>query len=328
MRIVFVILMVFNFILVSSQGGKVVVPRDTSFALYSTYVKESKRRPYIKMVKPDLPQGMLAFENIGYSHPYEGRLLLLNIYRPDNKNKYPALILVHGGGWSSGNLSMEVPMAQAVAQKGYVTIPVEYRLSPEAEYPAAVFDLKTAVRWVKANAEKYGIDTTHIAISGTSAGGQLAALIGSTNGQSQYEDRLEYSEYSSTVQAVINIDGITDFTDKTALENVRESLDKGKIPASVKWFGGNYDEKKDDWIAASSVFHITGQSAPICFINSSIDRFHDGRDQTIAKLNGYNIYSEVHTLPDTPHPFWLFDPWFETTTGYMTAFLDKMFKSN
>ena len=90
MRIVFVVLMVFNFFLVSSQGGKVVVPRDTSFALYSTYVKESKRRPYIKMVKPDLPQGMLAFENIGYSHPYEGRLLLLNIYRHDNKNKYPA----------------------------------------------------------------------------------------------------------------------------------------------------------------------------------------------------------------------------------------------
>lgn len=320
-------LMIFGCVSVLAQEKEVVVPRDTSFTLYGTYVKESKRRPYIKMVLPDLPQGIAAFENIEYSRPYVGRSLLLNVYRPDDKRVYPALILVHGGGWSSGSLQMEVPMAQVVARKGYVTIPVEYRLSPEAGYPAAVYDLKTAVRWVKASAEKYGIDTTKIAISGTSAGGQLAALIGITNGQSQYECILEYPQYSSTVQAVINIDGITDFTDKAALASINEALAKGKMPAAVKWFGGGYEEKKKDWIAASSVFHITEHSVPICFINSSIDRFHDGRDQTIARLNSNNIYSEVHTLPDTPHPFWLFEPWFDITTEYMAAFLDKMFKA-
>lgn len=326
MRTIFTVFTAFFFLIVSAQEAKTEIPRDTSFTLYGTYVKESKRRPYIKMVKPDLPKGVIAFENVVYSNPYKGRTLLLNIYRPDDKHKYPALLLVHGGGWSSGTPLMEVPMAQAVARKGYVTIPVEYRLSPESNYPAAVYDLKTAVRWVKANADKYGIDTTKIAISGTSAGGQLAALIGTTNGQPRYENKTEYSQYSSTVQAVVNIDGVSDFTDSTALANVKESLEKGKIPASAKWFGGGYDEKKEDWIAASSLFQVTPRSVPICFINSSIDRFHDGRDQIIEKLKFYNIYTEVHTLPDTPHPFWLFEPWFDTTTGYMIAFLDKMFK--
>lgn len=326
MRVLFLFFMISNILSISAQKEKVVVSRDTSFTLYSTYIKESKHRPYIKMVKPDLPKGIRSLENIEYSYPYAGRSLLLNIYRPDNKEIYPALLLVHGGGWSSGSLILEVPMAQAIASKGYVTIPIEYRLSPEATYPAAIYDLKTAIRWIRANADTYGIDTTKIAVSGTSAGGQLAALAGITNEQHQYETKSEYPQHSSSIQAVINIDGITDFTDSISLVRVDESLAKGKIPASVKWFGGNYKEKKDDWIAASSLFQVTAQSAPICFINSSIDRFHDGRDLTIEKLNTFNIYNEVHTLPDTPHPFWLFEPWFETTTVYMITFLNKMFK--
>lgn len=326
MKIILSSIIFFFSISLFAQENKVVVPRDTSFALYTTYIKEAKKRPYIKMVKPNLPEGVEAFENVGYSFPYEGRALVVNVYRPKDKKKYPALLMVHGGGWNSGNLTLQIPMAQAIASKGYVAIPVEYRLSPEAGYPSGVYDLKTAVRWMKANADKYGIDTTRIAISGCSAGGQLAGLIGATNGQPQFEDRKEYANHSSTVQAVINIDGISDFTVEEALEDVRATLAKGKVSASVKWFGGTIEEKPDDWKAASSVFWVTPQSAPICFINSSIDRFHQGRDEIIEKLSAYNIYTEVHSIPDTPHPFWLFEPWFDTTVGYMTAYLDKMFK--
>lgn len=302
------------------------IPRDTSFTLHSAYIKEKKKRPFIEKVESLLPPDVKEYKNIVYSTPYEGRELLLNIYRPDNNKKYPALIMIYGGGWSSGSLSLQIPMAEQIAKAGYVTIPVEYRLSPEAQYPAAVYDLKTAVRWARTNADKYGIDTTRIAISGCSAGGQLAGLIGTTNGQAEYEYKKEYPDHSSTVQAVINIDGISDFTAESNLKSVAESLEKNKIPASVKWLGGTIDEKKKNWIAASSVFHVTEKSAPICFINSSIPRFHDGRDEIIEKLNRYNIYTEIHTLPDTPHPFWLFNPWFKTNVGYMINFLNKTFK--
>lgn len=71
---------------------------------------------------------------------------------------------------------------------------------------------------------------------------------------------------------------------------------------------------------------MTGKSAPICFINSSIPRFHGGRDEIIGKLSEYGISTEIHSLPDTPHPFWLFEPWFEPTVKYMTDYLNKIFK--
>lgn len=328
MRFLYIVLIIILFCNgLSAQDIKINgIPRDTSFTVHSAFVKEKKYRDYIEIVKPKLPDNVIAKEQIIYSNPGKDRNLHLNLYRPDDSKKYPALLMVHGGGWSSGDLSLQIPMAQQIASKGYVTIPVEYRLSPEALYPTAVYDLKTAVRWIRANAEKYGVDTTKIAISGCSAGGQLANLIGATNGQAEYEGDGEYNNYSSTVHAVINIDGISDFTTAESLENVSKSLAKGKTPASVRWFGGTIDKQKNLWLAASPLFHVTPRSASICFINSSIPRFHDGRDEMIEKLNEYNIYTEVHTIEDTPHPFWLFHPWFETTVKYMTDYLDKMFK--
>lgn len=302
------------------------IPRDTSFNTKDTYLKEVKNRPFIKIATPDRNSSIKEIEDVTYSKPYNGRELKVNIYRPDDNKKYPALLMVHGGGWSSGTPSMEIPIALKIAQKGYVTIPVEYRLSPEAQYPAAVYDLKTAVRWVRANAEQYGIDTTHIAICGNSAGGQLASLIGTTNGQALYEGCGEYSDYSSSVHAVINIDGSLDFTVPEGIERVNTDLKAGKAPASFRWLGGTYADRKGAWISASPLFHVTEKSVPISFINSSIPRFHDGRDEMIAELSKYNIYTEVFTIDDTPHPFWLFHPWFDQTVEYMINFLDKQFK--
>ena len=304
------------------------VPRDTSFNVHDTYLKEVRHRPFIKIAQVERNNSVKEIEGITYSQPVPERELKLNVYRPDDNNKYPVLLMVYGGGWSSGNLSMEIPLARAIAAKGYVTIPVEYRLSPEAQYPAAVHDLKTAVRWIRANAKKYGIDTAQIAISGESAGGQLASLIGTTNGQQSYEGCGEYMDQSSTVHAVINIDGSLDFTVPEAVERVNTDVGKGKQPASVRWFGGTYADRRGMWIAASPLFQVTERSAPICFINSSIPRFHDGRDAMIAELAKYNTYTEVFTMEDTPHTFWLFHPWFDQTVSYMTDFLGKQFSND
>jgi BD-FAE len=85
---------------------------------------------------------------------------------------------------------------------------VEYRLSPEALYPAAVNDVKAAVRWMRAHATEYRIDTTRIAVSGCSAGGQIAALVGTTNGEKHFEGIGSNADRSSLVQAIIDMDGI------------------------------------------------------------------------------------------------------------------------
>lgn len=321
--IILIIANIANALAIEKKFGE---PRDTTYTLEAAYAKEVKRRPNIKAVKSSNSDKIECYEGITYKEPTVYRKLKLNIYRPADKQNHPALLMVHGGGWSSGDLKMQIPMAQKIAEKGYVTIPVEYRLSPEAKYPAAVYDLKTAVRWIRANADRYHIDTTCIVISGCSAGGQLAALVGATNCQEAYEGCRENTEYTSTVHAVINIDGICDFTITESIKRIEEEIAKGKQPASVRWLGGSYSDCRGRWIAASSVYQVTQKSAPICFINSSIPRFHDGRDEMISELAKHDIYTEKHRIEDTPHTFWLFDPWFDLTVEYMTNYLDKIKK--
>ena len=127
--------------------------------------------------------------------------------------KNAGVILVHGGGWVSGEKSLMHPLAQDLASQGYITATIEYRLAPEAKYPAAIHDIKAAVKWMRASSSKYNIDTNKIALIGCSAGGHLAAFVGATNGLQKFDERTNYPNNSSFVNAVIDIDGILDFTD-------------------------------------------------------------------------------------------------------------------
>jgi len=302
------------------------IPRDTSFTLNNAYNSTKKNFPFIQSVTSSLPDGVIAKEGLIYA-TLGKRELHVNLYRPDDAKIYPALIMVHGGGWNSGDLTMQVPMAQQIAAKGYVTIPVEYRLIPEAKYPAGLYDLKACVRWARANAAKYGIDPSRIAISGCSAGAQLAKLVGITNGMEQYEGKEGKPTVPSTIQAIVSIDGIATFISDEIINRAREAKATGKpLPVDALWLGGIYEERNEIWKEASSLYWVSKQSPPVCFINSSIPRFHNGRDEMIEKLNQLGIYSEVHTIPETPHPFWLFHPWFKTTVNYTVAFLDRIFK--
>jgi acetyl esterase/lipase len=303
------------------------IPRDTSFTTSGAFIKAKKQYPFIRPAVPAEFQNMIKYENVVYKtievSSEQPRNLRINIYRINDNKKRPALLMIHGGGWSSGDFSMQIPMAVQIASRGYVAVPVEYRLSPEAIYPAAVHDIKSAVKWLRKHADTYNIDPDFIAVSGCSAGGQLANLIGTTNGLKKYEDPNNDSNVSSDVQAIVNIDGISDFTSEESITRSLKAEGTSKQPADVIWLGGSYGEVPEIWKDASPIFHVSENSAPICFINSSIPRFHYGRDEMIRKLNTYNIYSEVHTIPDTPHPFWLFHPWFTTTIDYITDFLDK-----
>ncbi len=236
---------------------------------------------------------------------------MLNIYRPDDNNKYPAVFMIHGGGWNSGNLSMQIPLAAKLAQQGFVCIPVEYRLSPEALYPAAVQDLEDAVEWVYKYASEYGIDKEKIIVSGCSAGGQLACLIGTRN-------------KNYLIKGVINIDGISTFIESVTIERAEKARENNtKIPVDALWLGGVYSEQPHNWKDASALLQVCEKSAPVCFINSSLPRFHNGRDELREQLGKYNIYSEVYEIENTPHTFWLFYPWFDITVQYMVDFLNR-----
>lgn len=235
-----------------------IIPVDTSFTVYSAYEKVIKEFPFAKIVKSDLNAEVNSFYNLVYAD-YGKRKLHLDLFVPKDNQLNPAVILVHGGGWHSGNKSHQIPMSVELAKNGFVTAAVEYRFSAEAIYPAAVKDLKTSVKWLKANAEKYKIDTSKIAILGCSAGAQLASLVGFSNGEIKYELENIYENISSDVHAVVNIDGLLDFTSS---ESKEFDTDPAKPRSAHLWFGASFEKNPELWKEGSAFYHVDQNDVP------------------------------------------------------------------
>lgn len=312
------------FLFITFAGfAQTVIPKDTAYTVWSTHQKLVKHYPQIVPVQPFQLAGVKEAYDVPYTTLGE-RVLHADIFYPDNsKKKNPAVVLIHGGGWRSGDKSMNTPLAQQLAVKGYVAMSVEYQLSLEAKYPAAVYNIKAAVRWLRANANKYNIDEKQIAIIGGSAGGQLASLTGATNGNQAFEGHHGHEKFSSSVQAVVDLDGLLDFTDE---ENL--AVKRNAFSADVFWLGGAYDSIPDIWRNASALYHVDKHTPRFLFINSSQTRFHAGCRQMVEKLKSLNIDAQVVKLEDAPHSYWLFHPWFEPMTNHIIVFLDNVFKKN
>lgn len=293
---------------------KIAVLKDTSFTNVSAYQKEKKKYPFIKMVNLQLPKSVIKKENVNYKTIGE-RKLAVDIYYPKSKAKKnrPAVVLIHGGGWKSGDKSQNYNQAVMLAKNGYVAITVEYRMSLEAKYPAAVLDIKSAIQWIRLEAKKYQINPNQIAAMGFSAGGQLASLLGATNNEAIFKNGIAVSDQ---VQAVINVDGILAFKHPESEEGASAAL----------WLGGTYEEVPQIWEQASALSHVNKNTVPTLFMNSANPRFHAGRTDMIKKLKSFSIYSEVNEFPNTPHTFWLFEPWFEPVMSHSLKFLDRIFK--
>lgn len=276
-----------------------------SYTAQTTYAKLVARYPQISIASSAVPAGVNLSRALPYAAP-GGRSLHLDLYSPAHaKAMVPLVVLVHGGGWRSGTRDNLAPLAVRLAQRGYAAATVTYRLSSEARYPAAVDDVKESVRWLRANAARYGIDPAKVAVAGGSAGGQIASLVGVTA--------------TGSVQAIVNIDGLSDFT--SAAARLHEDDPAKKPSAAGAWFGGTYAEKTALWHEASPLFHVNASTPPVLFIGSGEARFSVGRDDMVNRLTANGVASRVVMLPDTPHSFWLFDPWLAPTVDAIDAFL-------
>lgn len=157
-----------------------------------------------------LPQGATVDRNLVYEK-VSGRDLPLDLYRPQSNTPSPLVIWVHGGGWKSGSKAGGGPAVFQLLQRGYAVASIEYRLSGEAIFPAAIEDCKAAVSFLRLHAEKYSLDPNRFGVWGSSAGGHLVSLLGTTNDVDDFDTHPVTHEASSSVQAVCNWYGPSDF---------------------------------------------------------------------------------------------------------------------
>ena len=307
-----VVVFLFTFGGVLSQNNYKI---DSSYTVVKSFKKYVKYFPQIEIVKPQSFENVIEEKEIVYKEIGERKLHLDAFYNKSEQLK-PAVVLIHGGGWRSGNKSHMIPLAQSLASKGYACFTVEYRLSLEAKFPAGVIDVKRAIQFIKSNADKFSIDTSKVAVLGSSSGGQMAALIGTTNNNPSFEDVDNNYKQTSNVQAIVDLDGVLAFKHPESSEGEMAGF----------WLGGNSTEKLETWMNASALTHTDKHTPPIMFIGSQYPRFLAGRDDMIKILDKYGIYNQVENIENSPHTFWLFNPWFEETEKYISTFLDKIFK--
>src|ERR1700687_167845 len=116
-----------------------------------------------------VPPDVIIDRAIDYTSMPHGKLAM-DVVRPKAPGKYPGIVLIHGGGFSGGNRSSYLPMAIKLAQNGYVAATVDYQLTPMFQFPAPLYNVKAAVRYLRAHAAKFSVDQEHLAAIGASAG--------------------------------------------------------------------------------------------------------------------------------------------------------------
>lgn len=193
-----------------------------------------------------------------------GHALLLDIYQPGDRSSdsRPAVVLIHGGAWTSFDKSTMQGMGTFLARSDFVAFSVDYRLlqGTENRWPAQLDDVQRAVRWVRANAAKYRVDPDHIGAFGHSAGAQLACLLGMEDTRDNSDAAL--AKYSSRVQAVVDVSGPSDFT---------TNRDADRDAFFANFLGGDYAHAEKTWQDASPVFHVSKHVAPFLIVHGSKD---------------------------------------------------------
>lgn len=213
------------------------------------------------------PADYRRLDAIPYANVDSGPLLL-DLYLPHGADRAPLIVWVHGGAWRRGSRS-SMPLTDLV-RSGFAIASVDYRLSPVAKFPAQIHDCKAAIRFLRAHATQYGLKTDRIAISGSSAGGHLAALIGVSNGHPALEGTVGmHLDQSSDVQATIDYYGPTNF--HTILKQSTPHGLSVRVPALQLLLGAGPDQKPDLARLASPVFHVDRDDPPLLMVHGDQD---------------------------------------------------------
>ncbi len=248
---------------------------------------------------PSLSQSKVVVENnIEYANP-DNQHLMVNMARPAEGNgPFPAVICIHGGGFRAGDRNGYNGLIKQLAERGYVAITVEYRLAPKYPFPAAVYDCKASVRWLRANAVKYHVNPNRIGVTGGSAGGHLAQFLGVTSDVRGFEGDLGNGRYSSTVECVVNYYGPSDFT-----KSYGKSVDAAEV--LPLFLGGNNETAHQAHITSSPLYWVTPNAAPTLIVHGTKDNYvaYEQATWMFDKLKAANVEVQLLTLEGAGHGF-------------------------
>ena len=263
--------------------------------------------------------GVVGIPDATYARLPGFRPLTLDLYLPKtaarqgNTQRFPLVVAIHGGGWVGGHARHAGAFGNwpavlaSLAARGYVVASLNYRLSGEAPSPAAIHDVKTAIRWLRAHADRYGIDKTRVATFGGSAGGQLSALAAVSCGVAELAppDRAlpaELAAESDCVQAAVTWYGIFDFRPLVAAA----AAHAGAQGPAIQYLGCQPASCPEQNIRlASPVLYVGPETPPMLLIHGSADRTAspDQSRGMYAALQKQGVKSELIMIPDVDHSF-------------------------
>ena len=235
----------------------------------------------------------------------------LDVYLPAKvAEPLPTVVWIHGGAWKQGDkgsIAGLTPQGNAgrkppieVIGQGYVLVSIDYRLSHEASFPAQIHDCKAAIRWLRAHAGEHHIDPKRIGVWGASAGGQLAALLGTSSDISELEGSGGNSQFSSSVQAVCDFFGPTDLL---RMSEMKGELEK-ESPESL-YIGGPLRKNVDKVIQANPLTYISKNAPPFLIVHGDSDVVVPAdQSQILYKaLLKVQVESALHIVPGAGHGF-------------------------
>ena len=284
--------------------------------------QEPKAKPAPTKLAPEVTAALEAHPGLVYAS-YGQREMQLDLWKPKNAEQpLPAIICIHGGGWFKGERASMANLAQALAAKGFVTATISYRLSGEAKFPAALQDCKAAVRFLRANAAKFGINAGAIGVVGLSAGGHLAALLTTSGGVKELEGDGGHADQSSAVQAGIAMGAQSDLES----ERIGELSGKPDDPFYRTFLGDSQAKVPQTYALASPRHHLDKSDPPILFMTGELDDPSTHADETRADLEKLGIPTDLTIIPQAPHAFLGQQRAFDTCVSACDAFFTRHLK--
>jgi arylsulfatase A len=263
--------------------------------------------PESQPLRRALPESVKVERDLVYAQ-YGERKVLLDLYLPKKpaSEKIPCIVVIHGGGWRSGDKTRFAPIAAALAEQGFAAACIGYRLLPEVEFPAPILDCKAAVRWVRANAAKHDIDPDRLGAIGGSAGGHLVAMLGTSATVKELEGNGGNSNVSSRVQAVVAM----------------------ATPAEMSRAAERANISKEMIALISPVSHVTKDSAPILLLHGTRDTVVPmvQSELLLERYRKAGAKAELVKIPDGIHAFWNGEQWFPDVMKRSVAFFREHLK--